>query len=338
MTQHLTIRGLPRGFARNLAKGIAQQAWPVDDTVISKGPPPPVRSSSTTAGGLRPGLAVLPVLIFLGDLLLWGHAPGLSLAVFAGLIFAASCGLRRDRSKTILPAIRLAASALPVIEYPQILSFAILLVGLAASLAWLDLSTPASILRGASRRLLCLPIAGPVDAFSFFRSAQLPTVDGARLNRAIKGWALPIGGTLLPSSLLMSSNPVLDGYAIRLDRLDIDPARLLFWIGIALMVRPFLTPTPAIGSVSDWSLPSRPAVLNGPAVARALVVFNLVMGVQTAMDIAYPWSGAALPDGVTLATYAHRGAYPLLVRRFWPGFSPLRHGPFWTTDCCALSS
>ena len=46
---------------------------------------------------------------------------------------------------------------------------------------------------------------------------------------------------------------------------------------------------------------------------RSLVLFNLLFAVQTGMDIHYLWRGAALPDGMTYAAYAHRGAYPLIV-------------------------
>ena len=46
---------------------------------------------------------------------------------------------------------------------------------------------------------------------------------------------------------------------------------------------------------------------------RSLVLFNLLFAVQTVMDVHYLWRGAALPDGMTYATYAHRGAYPLIV-------------------------
>ena len=34
---------------------------------------------------------------------------------------------------------------------------------------------------------------------------------------------------------------------------------------------------------------------------------------QTALDVVYLWGGVALPDGLTYAAYAHRGAYPLIV-------------------------
>jgi hypothetical protein len=49
------------------------------------------------------------------------------------------------------------------------------------------------------------------------------------------------------------------------------------------------------------------------AIIRALVVFNILFAMQTALDATYRWGGIALPDGLTYAAYAHRGAYPLIV-------------------------
>jgi hypothetical protein len=45
----------------------------------------------------------------------------------------------------------------------------------------------------------------------------------------------------------------------------------------------------------------------------SLFAFNVIFGVQNGLDIAFLWSGAALPEGLTLAEYAHRGAYPLIA-------------------------
>src|SRR4029078_10113192 len=49
------------------------------------------------------------------------------------------------------------------------------------------------------------------------------------------------------------------------------------------------------------------------AIVRALLLFNLLFAVQTVLDLTYLWGGVALPDGMTYASYAHRGAYPLIV-------------------------
>ena len=49
------------------------------------------------------------------------------------------------------------------------------------------------------------------------------------------------------------------------------------------------------------------------SVTLSLFAFNAIFAVQNGLDLAYLWSGAALPDGMTLAAYAHRGAYPLIA-------------------------
>lgn len=48
-------------------------------------------------------------------------------------------------------------------------------------------------------------------------------------------------------------------------------------------------------------------------VLRCLVVFNLVFALQVGLDLAYLVGGLRLPAGMSHASYAHRGAYPLLV-------------------------
>ncbi len=70
-------------------------------------------------------------------------------------------------------------------------------------------------------------------------------------------------------------------------------------------------------------------------MTRALVLFNLIFLVQNALDIEYLWMGAKLPEGMTYAEYAHRGAYPLIISALLAemlvliAFSERRCGPAW---------
>ncbi len=56
------------------------------------------------------------------------------------------------------------------------------------------------------------------------------------------------------------------------------------------------------------------------AVLRSLVIFNLMFAVQSTLDIVYLWGGTALPEGMTYAHYAHRGAYPLIATALLAAF------------------
>ena len=49
------------------------------------------------------------------------------------------------------------------------------------------------------------------------------------------------------------------------------------------------------------------------AVLRSLVIFNVMFACQTFMDMNYLWGGGQLPEGITYAQYAQKGAYPLIV-------------------------
>jgi hypothetical protein len=54
-------------------------------------------------------------------------------------------------------------------------------------------------------------------------------------------------------------------------------------------------------------------LLGAQAMTRSLILFNALFALQTTLDLTYLWGGATLPDGMSYAEYAHRGAYPLIV-------------------------
>jgi hypothetical protein len=60
-------------------------------------------------------------------------------------------------------------------------------------------------------------------------------------------------------------------------------------------------------------------LVNLGAVTLSLWLFNAMFAVQTGLDLAYLWGGAALPAGMGHAEYAHRGAYPLLATALLAG-------------------
>ena len=48
-------------------------------------------------------------------------------------------------------------------------------------------------------------------------------------------------------------------------------------------------------------------------IVHCLAVFNIIFALQTLLDVIYLCGGAALPRGLTYASYAHRGSYPLIA-------------------------
>lgn len=142
-------------------------------------------------------------------------------------------------------------------------------------------------------------------------------------------WAIPLllSGVFL--LLFTIANPLIEQWLTHtnpnsfLKNLDI--LRVLFWCITAALTWPFIFMRrfsrlrehlgKEFGLFPQATAPvAEPAaILNPSTIFRCLICFNLVFAVQTALDIAYLWGGMALPDGMTYATYAHRGAYPLIL-------------------------
>lgn len=274
------------------------------------------------------------VLIALADVLFWGFSPGASIAVFALAVFGVAA-LRRGRWDGVTkPAVVMILAVLPVIEHVQLLSVLILMIGAPLALAWLRMGTTkgmgwiaAAALASASPRA----IWGLGLALAALRQRWGTRQTGP--STFWRNWSLPLGGALILGALLLSANPVLAQLLAGLIEVDLNGValvqRVLFWVGAALLIWPLLNPVaPRAPLSSPQTVRCLPLGLNGGSVLRALLVFNLFLGVQTMLDASILFGGAALPDGMTYATYAHRGAYPLMATAMLAGVFAIAARPF----------
>jgi Domain of unknown function (DUF4173) len=323
MAGEWVIRGVPRALAADM--------WWMSDAGGAEDGFATGRTEAEVRGTKGRGLA-LAGLIALADVLFWRHAPGLSLAVFAGAVLTVAMTLS-PRGERLRPALLLLAAALPVVEFVQALSLAFLGAGLLVSLVWVT-----GGMRGLGRRAAWLaadlPWRGTQDGIRLIGGlATSDLVRGQR--RQLRSWAFPVGGALVLLALLVEANPVLEDALLRLLSLDLGEGdgvlRLAFWTGMALLIWPLIA-TPRTLPAAMVSAGLRLPGPNALSVARGLVVFNAILGVQTVMDAAYLWGGAALPEGMTAAEYAHRGAYPLLVTALLAGTFALAARPFAAED------
>jgi hypothetical protein len=310
MAQDWVIHGVPMALERD--------GWWLDD------PHQPSAQARLAHTGKRPLWALL-LLIGLADVLFYRQTPGLSLALFAVAVFAATMtGRPRPVALVVL-----VLSVLPVVDYVQALSVVILLLGLPLAIV---LNRAAPALPATWALLLSVPLRGTRDgihALRHFRTNLHPTSTAKRL---LTNWAFPVGGTLVLVSLLTEANPILGEWIAVLTNLPLNPVEALirasFWIGIALLIWPLLATAPVPAGRTAKSLPHINLGLNATSVSNALIAFNLILGLQTLLDARYLWTGAELPQGMTLATYAHRGAYPLLATALLAGAFALAARPW----------
>jgi hypothetical protein len=152
-----------------------------------------------------------------------------------------------------------------------------------------------------------------------------------RQGRSLKSWlgllVLPVvsGGLFLV--LFASANPLIGrifGHVQWPVITDMMVFKAVFWLVWLIPVWMVLRPAPIQGLIqrgSDLSLAETFGLHRIPmaSVVLSLLLFNLLFAVENSLDVAFLWSGAPLPGGVSLADYAHRGAYPLIATALLAG-------------------
>ncbi len=299
----------------------------------------PVWSTRTLAGA-----ATLAVLVVLADLLFWPHEPGISVAIFFFALNVGIVALHRDKLRARATAILLVVAVLGCLPLVETLSPLGLLSALATS------------------SLLALGISGKLPRFedwfgAFTRFGVLAPVrlidDGIRVlgeagRQKLGGkvvrlglvWVVPLLCAAVFVWLFTAANPIFEAglRAIRLDQLLqlLNPWRVVLWGLVAMLAWPLLAPKLlAWTPLAEMQGPVRPRaeslVFGATAIRNSLIVFNALFAVQTAMDLLFLWGGLRLPEGMSHADYAHRGAYPLIVTAVLAGAFVLaamrRNGP-----------
>lgn len=321
------IGGVPRG--------LQQDGWWVNaaPSVSSVRPAPSGRSTPTAQGksddqrdntARQTGqMGLLAALIALGDVLIWQVVPGVSLAVFAvALVLAALVvsGRQMAGQKRALVLGGVLLAVLPLVETVNPLSFVIATSGVSLALAVIAGLRAGQLARGVAR-LWPLGVRQTVaDGLALVRGKGRTDVP-AGASRWAMAWGMPLGGSAVFVMLLLSANPVANAWVRALGQMEPqlpDAARMMFWLCLvplcwtalclpALKERLRSAPRPAHMG------PAPAGWINPASVKRALLLFNLLFALQTGMDVFYLYGGAGLPDVISYAAYAHRGAYPLVV-------------------------
>jgi len=267
-------------------------------------------------------ILIAGILVALADHLFFfqrvGSTAGLFAAALLIAILVATPAIGRSR-----PALAAAGAALLLVvvlgDDPSPLAAFLFLAASALAVLLPRTSAFDDGWRWAKRLLLhaILSIIGPLLDWGRLRAARRRR-GPARLAVALPLLALPVLGTALFLALFSAANPLIADAFGRLDLLaavgGFSIARLFFWLLVTLLAWSFLRPpraalAPPRVREGDLVLPG----VSPASIALSLAAFNLVFALQNGLDIAFLWSGAPLPGDMTLAAYAHRGAYPLIA-------------------------
>ena len=154
----------------------------------------------------------------------------------------------------------------------------------------------------------------------------LPVLALLRIKR-LRAWLIPLLLGLVFLGLFALANPVIS-LALTSVREAVEwlcgrmPSfvsvpRLFFWLTVGAWLWTLLRHRAREGEdaaeqVSRMWLPGCERLLTEEVIRNALIVFNALFALQTSLDLWCLWGGGALPQGMTYAQYAHRGAYPLV--------------------------
>jgi hypothetical protein len=277
-------------------------------------------------------LGAVAVLAALGDFLLFGHSPGLGGGLFAAAVEAAAVVASGARLRpAAICALVGAATLAPLVEDANLLSIAIAIFGAGAV---------ALIANGGARgdfaeqclRVLMFVAIGPFNALIDLPDKAPRALHAGLGGRALIGWVLPIGLGGIFLALFSAANPVIEGWLSDIDLKPLlavlDLRRIAFWLLLVAVVWPFAfyraaaQPSPAGAAENASNRAASPffsTVFGKAAISRALVLFNAMFAVQTALDVAILGRGHSLPAGISFAAYAHRGAYPLVATALLAG-------------------
>lgn len=267
---------------------------------------------------------LLLALVLVADVLMFDREAGINLFLFCLLVAGCIFATRPSRNGAALyrAAAFAVLSVLPMVEASTFLSliFASLgLVVLALAAAGLLPRDPTAVSAAVARFFLKIPSRSIRGVGLAMQMRTLPATTRGMV-RELRFWIMPLVLSAVFVALFAGANPLIERALEAIDLAAIlkliDLQRMIFWAMTAgcvwVLLRPKLSRRcrrPSGTGLADGSS----AVVSEPVLLRALLLFNLLFGIQTGLDMAYLWGGVALPEGMSYAEYAHRGAYSLIV-------------------------
>jgi hypothetical protein len=264
-------------------------------------------------------------LVVSADFLFFRQEPGINRFVFCLLLVASIVQVaRRVRSARMVRFVLLALLCLlPMIEAATLSSwiiaaFAMTLLALAA--AGLMPRLPTAIPPVLARFLPAIPLRSIRGTGRLMSAGTIPAT-ARGIGTELRFWLLPLVLGAIFVGLFAGANPLIERALQAIDLAAllsyINIQRIFLWLVMGVMVwvllRPKLARRCCRNHLDANIRVGRPSFISEPVVLRALLLFNLLFVIQSVLDAAYLWGGLDLPEGMSHAEYAHRGAYPLVV-------------------------
>ncbi|NVO55772.1 DUF4173 domain-containing protein [Rhodobacteraceae bacterium B1Z28] len=327
MSGQLVINGVPDSIRHDgwwLACSDAQAGHSFEASGPSNPSRPDIRH--------RAVLPVLLLLVWLADWLFWDHGPGISIALFVLTLSACVLAVKPKGATRREWGIALGVQVicnLPIVEQVQALSLLFTVGGITMLVVWVGYDRMVewwqaiwALIHLSSVGVVLLPVTVVKETRTFQASPDL--------KQHARSMILPLTVGLVFLFLLAAANPILERFLAQFSELDFLTAehlqRVVFWFGMACLIWPYLNlsggvlgPLAKAPSFRSGHVPWLAALVTSESLRNSLLLFNLLFFVQTVLDIGVLTGGMSLPEGMTYARYAHRGAYPLVATALLAG-------------------
>ena len=265
--------------------------------------------------------------VALADWLFYGWQTGISLALFLGVLGAAAVVSNRVYATRKIQIIMTAVFVAGLVALIEDIDFLSVVVSTLATAMFVIVLTDRETLSWQRRlfEAVTIPLRGPLqlarDLFGALRHMKARTLGWLG---SLAAWIVPLSIFAVFLSLLSAANPLIERRLMQVDLYFLlsllDVRRIWSWVWVACLIWPVIhrrnKAKPVLKPEHNFAaaLPSAPDYLLGvQAMSRSLVLFNALFALQSVLDLTYLWGGAILPDGMSHAEYAHRGAYPLIA-------------------------
>jgi hypothetical protein len=265
--------------------------------------------------------------VALADFLFYGWKIGISLPLFflaLGLVAVARNRAYAPRRIQIAMSVVFAAVLIALLEDVNILSAILGALGTGFFVMVITAQEPARWQRHLFE-VVAAPFRGPFQ-FAADLIWQMQKQNYAWLKPdSLIAWIIPLGISAIFVWLFASANPLIEHGLLQIDLHAIlnllSPWRIAFWVVLAGVIWPLIFRRSNQRSIRQAEVSAgiddKPSdldfFLGASATVRSLILFNALFALQTVLDLTYLWGGASLPDGMSHAEYAHRGAYPLIL-------------------------
>jgi Domain of unknown function (DUF4173) len=265
--------------------------------------------------------------VALADFLFYGWKIGISLPLFflaLGVVAVARNRAYAPRRIQIAMSVVFAAVLIALVENVNILSAILGALGTGFFVMVITAQEPARWQRHLFE-VVAAPFRGPFQ-FAADLIWQMQKQNYAWLKPdSLIAWIIPLGISAIFVWLFASANPLIEHGLLQIDLHAIlnllSPRRMAFWVLLAGVIWPLIFRRSNQRSIRQAEVSAeiddKPSdldfFLGASATVRSLILFNALFALQSGLDLTYLWGGASLPDGMSHAEYAHRGAYPLIL-------------------------